>query len=159
MTRPRTPRRRLLIVAVVLVVAGGATAAGQALAADSTNQYRTARAAIGTVTETLTSSGTIDSAQRRDIATAVDGTVHHVAVTTGDTVKAGDLLISLDRDDAQRAVRKASATLAQAKADLENAETPQQEAVQAANQPAGDDTQPTETGQHRTQWRLRWRGQ
>lgn len=108
--------------------------AAVAATGDDGGNYRTAYAGTGTVTQTITAGGTVDAAQRSDVASAVPGSVARVPVAPGDSVQGGDLLVALDRADAERALRRARAAVAQARADLERAENPQDEAVQAAGQ-------------------------
>ena len=108
--------------------------AAVAATGDDGGNYRTAYAGTGTVTQTITAGGTVDAAQRSDVASAVPGSVARVPVAPGDSVQGGDLLVALERTDAERALRRARAAGAQARADLERAENPQDEAVQAAGQ-------------------------
>ena len=120
---------------MTLVLVGVLSAAAIAATGTDVGNYRTAVAETGTVTQTITTSGTVDAAQRGDVASAVAGSVRRVPVSPGDTVAGDDLLVALDRTDAERAVRKARAALAQARAELERAEDAQEEALQSA-QPA-----------------------
>lgn len=154
----RMSRRVRLAVAtlVTLLVVGLVAVAARAATSNDTGRYRTAVTEMGSVTETLATSGTVDATQRRDVAVAVAGTVSKVSVATGDKVKDGQVLVTLDHASAERALRKAKTILAQAKADLESAENAQTQVVTQANtglgqstpsgqswQPSGGSTQPS----------------
>lgn len=106
-------------VAGVAVVAAGAFAAAS-VANASTGHYRTASAAIGSVTQQLALTGSVESASRRDEAFQVAGTVAAVAVAVGDRVEAGAVLATLDTDSLQASVDSANDALAQAQQRLED---------------------------------------
>lgn len=145
----RMSRRVRLAVAtlVTLLVVGLVAVAARAATSIDTGRYRTAVAEMGSVTETLATSGTVDATQRQDVAVAVAGTVSKVSVATGDKVKDGQVLVTLDHASAERALRKAKTILAQAKADLESAENAQTQVVTQANSGLGQSTPSGQSGQ------------
>ncbi len=113
-TRRRLTRNRLIAVSVAAVVLAGAGSGAVFAATRDTAEYRTAVAQLGSVSETLSVSGTIASATRRDLAFGAAGTVDAVAVEVGDTVAAGDTLATVGTDDLQDAVDQAADKVAQA---------------------------------------------
>ncbi|WP_084076785.1 biotin/lipoyl-binding protein [Demequina sp. NBRC 110057] len=119
MTETTTGRRwgwRLAVVPVAVVaVVGGITLTG---ASQSSATYRTATASKGDVTQTLTTTGAIESASRSDLGFQVDGTVDTVDVVVGDSVEAGDTLASLDLTDLEDAVSEAKEALSEAEETL-----------------------------------------
>ncbi|MFV0633190.1 efflux RND transporter periplasmic adaptor subunit [Demequina sp.] len=97
------------------VIAGGAVGAFVLTGATpSSAAYRTAKATTGDVTQTLTTTGAIESASQEDVSFQVAGTVDEVSVAVGDTVEAGQLLATLDTDDLDDAVTEAEEALADA---------------------------------------------
>jgi HlyD family secretion protein len=116
--RPRW-RRPLAVgvgVAVVLVAGGGGVA--WALSGRTGERWTTATVAMGSVQQTVSGTGTVASASRRDVAFPVAGTVATVTVGLGDTVTAGEVLASLDPTSLQNALDQASTTLQQAQQQL-----------------------------------------
>lgn len=119
--RRRRPRwRRPLAfgvgVAIVLVAGGGGVA--WALSGRTGQRWTTATVAMGSVQQTVSATGTVASASRRDVAFPVSGTVATVKVGLGDTVTAGEVLASLDPTSLQNALDQASTTLQQAQQQL-----------------------------------------
>ena len=66
----------------------------------------------------LSAAGAIELSSKRQVVLEVDGTVAEVAVTVGDWVKSGDLLVALDTNDLTRAVTRAEVDLETAQAEL-----------------------------------------
>ncbi|NTU46358.1 HlyD family efflux transporter periplasmic adaptor subunit [Candidatus Roizmanbacteria bacterium] len=62
-------------------------------------QYQTAKAAKGTLTTSITASGTISSGNSTNITTAATGTIKTVYVTNGDVVKKGQKIAELTLDE------------------------------------------------------------
>ncbi|WP_433532394.1 efflux RND transporter periplasmic adaptor subunit [Micromonospora sp. CA-263727] len=136
----RLRRPSLLVNAAlgVLVLGGGVwvytifrddTPAG----ADSGTATRTVEVAQGTVTATVSSSGTVQSASTANAEFATSGTVTEIRVKVGDLVKKGQVLAVVDDAAAKRARTAAKANLTAAEAALDRAEE------------AGDDTTTAET--------------
>ena len=119
-------RKPLLIAAVALITVVVAVAAYLTLFQTSdtaragdltepegiteTTRIRPADASIGQ----LKAAGNINLIEELQVAARIEGFVADVLVQVGDTVNAGDLLLSLERDDLERAVE-------QARIDLERA--------------------------------------
>lgn len=118
----RTRRRRLVVGgtagALALLLAGGGVAF--ALGRSGGPGYRTATAELGTVEQTVDTTGTVASAGRADRSFSVAGTVGSVAVAVGDTVTAGQVLASLDPASLQDAVDEAEQAVADAQQRLED---------------------------------------
>ncbi|MGC5168001.1 biotin/lipoyl-binding protein [Luteimicrobium sp. DT211] len=117
--KKRRARRRRVIVGGVTTVALVAVAGGAyAFTRDDGAHYRTTTVATGTVDQTISATGTVASAARDDAAFSVAGTVGKVDVAVGDTVKAGQVLASLDTSDLDDAVDSAEDTLTTAQQQL-----------------------------------------
>jgi HlyD family secretion protein len=78
-------------------------------------EIRPARAIV----DGLTAAGAIELISKQQVVLAVDGIVSQVAVKVGDTVATGDLLLTLDPADLQRALSRAELDLETAQADLD----------------------------------------
>ncbi len=104
-TKRRRARRRRVIVGGITTVALVAVAGGAyAFTRGDDAHYRTTTVTTGTVDQTIAATGTVASASRDDAAFSVAGTVGKVKVEVGDTVKAGQVLASLDTSDLDDAV-------------------------------------------------------
>jgi multidrug resistance efflux pump len=117
----RLRRRRLIAVGTVtavLVATGGGVA--YAMTRTEGGDYRTALAALGSVSESLDLVGTLASATRSDASFSVAGTVSDVAVSLRDTVSAGQTLATLDVSSLNDAIDAAQAKVSSAQVTLES---------------------------------------
>lgn len=86
--------------------------------------------------EPLTAVGNIELISRHQVALQTGGRVAEIAVEAGDTVKKGDLLIALDTENLEKAVKRAELNLEGARIALEDLTEPPEEgdvAVAEAN--------------------------
>ena len=131
----RFSRRTLVVTAVLLVVLASA---GYAYAGHSNTAvtYRTATAALGTVTQTLGMSGNLSPVGETDVTFLASGRVNAVSVTAGQSVVAGQTLATLDTSTLQSQLQQAQNTLtsAQAKLQLDEAGPTAQNLEQAQGQ-------------------------
>ncbi len=68
------------------------------------------------LTQTVVATGRVNSPQRIDVGSEVTATVQAVAVSEGDTVRTGDLLLQLNDTEARATLAQAQAALAEARA-------------------------------------------
>ncbi len=111
-------KRRLVLgacVAAVAAAAGGWWFYSGGAAAPS---YVTQAPTRGTLTVTVTATGTLEPVRSVSIGSELSGIVAKVNVDVNSTVKAGQVLIELDTAKLTSAVNQAKATLASAKAGL-----------------------------------------
>jgi membrane fusion protein, macrolide-specific efflux system len=120
-------RRWLVVTAVVVLLAGGGVlwwvrSTGTSSANDPT--YRLVAASLGTIRQSVASTGTIAPAQQDAVNFAVSGKVTRVAVTAGQRVSAGTALATVDTATLAANLAQAQATLAtaQAKVAADNAD-------------------------------------
>lgn len=112
-----------------MVVAGGA-GVGWWATHRSDNQTQAAAqttttlqaATVGTVSQTLTISGTFAPAQEADLDFASSGTVTAVNVAVGDKVTKGQVLATIDDTDLAASLASAKSTLSSAQENLESVE-------------------------------------
>ena len=135
------PSRRLLSIAVVVALSA-AGALTWTLRPGSGPSYRTARAEIASVEQSLTAVGTVISADRITAAFPVTGTVASVAVAVGERVRAGQTLALLDTGVLQQQVDGAMVTLSGAQQKLATDTSGQ--AAAAAGTTVTTDSLPTE---------------
>jgi HlyD family secretion protein len=117
-------RRRILLLGLlgVLIAAGLLTwffafrGGGGEAVVDST----TAAVSRGTITTTVSTTGTVASRQTSELSFEQSGKVTKVNVTLGQQVKAGDVLAEVDPTDAQRALDTAQVGLQVAQAKLQD---------------------------------------
>ncbi len=119
----------------------GAGYVAYAAAADAEPAYRTAVAAVGDVEQTMALTGSLQPADSADLELGTSGNVAAVAVEEGDRVKAGQVLLRLDRTALRATVRQANAQLTAARARLESDRDAQAAAV--AEPAATPDPTPT----------------
>jgi multidrug efflux pump subunit AcrA (membrane-fusion protein) len=81
---------------------------------------RTADVSMGTVTNSVTATGTLVPAQQMNLGFKTTGTLSAVDVRVGDHVKSGQLLATIDPAPLEVALQQAQATLASAQATLSN---------------------------------------
>jgi multidrug efflux pump subunit AcrA (membrane-fusion protein) len=108
-----------VIPAAVVLVAGGGALAWGAGGTSSGPGYRTAAVTTGTVEQLLTATGTTTMLNQAKARVRTAGTVAQVDVAVGAAVKAGQVLLTLDKTPLTAAVIQAEADLARAKATLE----------------------------------------
>lgn len=133
-------RRPVAIAAGVAVVLVAGCSVAYAQTQNSSGSYRTAAVVVGDVNQTLSLSGTITASSRRDLSFGAGGTVKKVQVASGDVVRSGQTLATLDATDLSAAVTKARATLAKAEAQLETDQSSQTATVTAATTSASTST-------------------
>jgi HlyD family secretion protein len=90
-------------------------------------RYVTAQVKNGTIVASITGSGQVSASNQVDIKPKASGDVVQVSVVSGQTVKAGAVLATLDSRDAQKAVRDAQVNLESAKLSLEKLKKPADE--------------------------------
>jgi RND family efflux transporter MFP subunit len=130
MNAPASPRRRRWIVSLVVLAAvlGGVWAWRNVATTREAPVARKGSGAIPVVTARvekrdvpvrLRSNGTVTAVQTVDIHAQVTSIVRDVHIREGQTVRAGDLLFSLDARAEEAALRKAQAQVTKDLADLE----------------------------------------
>ncbi len=118
---PKKKKRRvkkapIIIAAAVLILFVIVRAAGCALSSVSGALVTTTQAVRGDLQESISTSGTVLSEETKVVFAPVSGRLTEVKVAAGDTVKAGDLLISYDMDRMEQTLHNASLQLAKSKA-------------------------------------------
>ena len=111
-----TKRRSIAAAAVIVVLAGAGTGiwfATQSSAAGPsiTTTNQTESVTTGTITQTVSSTGTIEPASQANLSFAVSGRVTAVNVTAGQTVTAGQSLATIDPTSLAATAAQAQATV------------------------------------------------
>ncbi|USN87531.1 MAG: HlyD family efflux transporter periplasmic adaptor subunit [Candidatus Nomurabacteria bacterium] len=86
---------------------------------NSTPEWITANVDVGTVSQIISVSGTVDATKTARLAFPISGIVESINVSKGQTVKKDDLLISLKHQDLQAEYQRAVGDLTIAKANQE----------------------------------------
>lgn len=86
---------------------------------DMTLQYVSAAAEKGTIVVSISGTGQVSASNQVDLKPKVSGDVVYVGVKAGQEVKAGTLLVQIDPQETQKAVRDAEANLESAKISLQ----------------------------------------
>lgn len=112
-------RRRLLIngaLALLLVAGVGVAYLSLHDDAGASSPGRIVRVSRGNIVSSVSASGSVASANSRDLGFGASGTVDTIKVQVGDKVKKGQLLATLDDASAQDALQSAQAALSAAEA-------------------------------------------
>jgi len=117
---------KIATIAAIIILVGGGYFGYNKLAGNATNEIRYVLAQVekGTIILSVTGSGQVSSSNQIDIKPKASGEVIKVNVTNGQEVKAGDLLVQLDAQDAFKTVRDAEANLKSAQLSLEKLKQP-----------------------------------
>lgn len=116
MSRVRRPRRLVLVLSALVLLSAASGAwlllrGGEPAAAAST----TATVSTQTLKQTVTASGTVAAGTTDELSFDVSGTVTHVYVDPGDTVKKGQRLAAVDDDVLQAQLDAAESALTAAR--------------------------------------------
>jgi multidrug efflux pump subunit AcrA (membrane-fusion protein) len=123
--RRRARRRRLVAAGVGVAVVGTGTAVAIAATSGAGPNLRVATVRVGSVDQTVETSGTVSSSMKLTPSFATSGTVASVDVTVGQRVTKGQVLAKLDTTALQAELDSANSDLASAKQKLEADETGQ----------------------------------
>jgi HlyD family secretion protein len=107
---------------IILLIAGGSLGAGiWHLKRDKGNapQYQTVAVARGTVTQTVTATGTLNPVVNVTVGSQVSGRISKLFVDFNSSVKQGEILAEIDPSTYQATVEQVTADLANARANLE----------------------------------------
>lgn len=113
-------------IGVLLVLGGGYWAYASAKTNATTTQYVLTRIDTEHIESTITASGQVAASHQLDLSPKASGEVTSVSVKAGDTVKAGQLVATIDASDAQKTVRDARLS-------LESAQISYAQAITSAN--------------------------
>lgn len=113
-----TRRRGIAAGAAVAVVAAGGAVVWARQGSSASTQYRTAAAALGTVTQSLSLTGNLAPLGESDLNFGSAGKVNAVNVQPGQSVTAGQVLATVDTTSLEASLTQAQATLSSAQAKL-----------------------------------------
>jgi trimeric autotransporter adhesin len=108
----------IVAIAVAVVAIGISGGVAMARSGSSGPSYRLATVTRGSVTETVTSVGTVSSVNRATVTFPISGKVASVGVKIGSPVSAGQTLAQLDTTSLAQQVASAQATVAKAQQTL-----------------------------------------
>ena len=140
-------KHKFLSVALAVVICAAGWFGGKALqarlTASTSGTYsfiRTTTLAKGTLDDTVSCTGTVESADTSTVSYSASGTgaapkVKTVNVAVGDTVQAGDVIVTLDTSDIEESIAKEKENLADQK---EKAQSSYDDAVTAYNKAVAD---------------------
>jgi HlyD family secretion protein len=98
-------------IVLVIVLGGGYMVYAKEAKDATTTQYVLAAAANEPIETTVTASGEVSANHQLDLSPKASGEVTGVYVKAGDSVKAGQLLVSIDDTDAEKTLRDAQLSL------------------------------------------------
>lgn len=120
-TKPRITPRRLLVLSIVLlgVALGAAFAVGFPGKSNADEQIATTTVESGSLTVSVSGSGTVEAELSLDMPFETSGQVETVLVSEGDEVEDGQTLATLETRELELALADAEANLLSAQAQLE----------------------------------------
>src|SRR4051812_28896953 len=120
----RKSRKRLYIGAVVILVVGGGVAGLATLkgASADIDASRIATVERGTMVKSVVATGKVEPITKIEIKSKANGIIKVLNADVDRAVKAGDILVELDREQLAATLRGAEANLLAARASLEGAE-------------------------------------
>ena len=99
--------KKISIIVFILIIIIGYFGYKKFFVAVVPTQYVTTQVVKGNVVESITGSGQVSVLNQIDLKSKNSGTIVYVGVNSGDVVKKGKVLFSLDTHDAKKAVRDA----------------------------------------------------
>jgi HlyD family secretion protein len=116
--------RKLVLAGGTVVVALAAVFGFVSLSGAGTkvDASRLATVERGTMTRSVVATGKIEPITKVEIKSKANGIIKYLPVDIGDSVKTGDVLAELDRENLEASLREAQANLQAAKANLQAAE-------------------------------------
>ncbi len=130
---------KVLSTVIILACIGGGYGITRLVQSKNTEiRYISTTVEKGTLITTVTGSGQISAVRQVDIKSKASGDIVAIYVKTGQSVKAGDLLVRLDTTDAQKTVRDAQMSLENAQIALQKLQGPAYLAIPRNKQDAQD---------------------
>ena len=137
-------RKALVIAVLVLVLAAVGLwyfrlrRPAVPMAAQGGSYVRTVTLQKGTLDDSISASGTVESSDVSNVTTDLKYTVKTVEVQVGDMVEAGDVICTLDTESLEKSIEKARETLADNMAQAEKAYQKAQESLAEAQTRTAD---------------------
>lgn len=121
-------RRKWLVVGAAAVLVAGVAASrmlGRSQPASAKLNYAEQAVTVGTITKSLTGSGTLQPANSYTVTTLIEGEVLSAGFEEGDMVEKGTMLYQVDSSDAANNIERNEISLAQAQRSYDSAEEKQ----------------------------------
>jgi HlyD family secretion protein len=111
-------KKVLIIVAVVIVAVSAVLVIKPFTKKDTAVTFDAVKVTRGSISNTVTATGTIDAITTINVGTQVSGIIEHIYVDFNDNVKQGQLLAKLDETSLKEQLNMSQASLDQAQAQL-----------------------------------------
>ncbi len=112
-------KKTIIIISAIAVIAiGGLVVRHYLKDKGKTIDFQTAEATTGTISNTVTATGTIQAIQTVEVGTQVSGRIKKLYVDFNSHVKKGQVLAKIDEEPLRLSLDQARATLDNAKAEL-----------------------------------------
>jgi HlyD family secretion protein len=115
-------KKKWIIIALVVVVVGALLVANAKRSGGKGFTVQTETTGVGDLKQMVSATGRVVPPTEVKISANISGRIDRIAVEEGDAVQKGQLLVELDRDRYEFAVRKARAALSESEARLVQAE-------------------------------------
>ena len=110
----------IALVLVIAIVAGGFGLKNKNSDSQSYSFIRTTTLAKGTLEDTISAKGTIQSANTSNVTTSLNYTIKSINVSVGDTVSKGDVICTLDTSELESQIEKEEKNLAKTKSSAQS---------------------------------------
>lgn len=114
-------KKYVWLIVAVAVVWGGYAWYTSGTSTSTATQYKTGTAEKGILVKSVSTTGNVVVDESASVDPTITGTVRNLAVNVGDSVKKGQLLFTIENNDLNVSVAKATATLQQSENSLKSA--------------------------------------
>lgn len=112
-------RNRLIIGGIALIIVAGGLSLFVGKSPESKVKLETAKVERGSITNTVTATGTVEPVTEVEVGTQVSGIIDKLYADYNDVVKAGQLIAEMDKVNLQAELQSAQAQLASSKTEFE----------------------------------------
>lgn len=126
-TKKKRKRKRLAISVVALILAAAIAVcavfafSGKSKKSQSYSYVRTTTLSKGTLENSISATGTVESAKASNVTTSLEYTVKNVNVAVGDKVSEGDVICTLDTSELEEQIEREESSLESSKKQAQSA--------------------------------------
>ncbi len=124
--------KKIILIVVAVIIVGGIVAGTLLKGKKPDAEVEKGKVVLKDLTSMVNCSGTVQPKRKVDISANTMGTILNLAITDGQRVEAGDLIMEIDASEFRAAVLALEATILTAQSDLELAEASLDKARQEA---------------------------
>lgn len=128
----------IAIILVLLIVFGILFIKAKQNSGSTYSYIRTTTLAKGNLDNSISATGTVESAEVSNVTTALSYTVKSISVAVGDKVKTGDIICTLDTDELEEQIEKERSNIEKQKSSAQTSSDSAKKEVENANEKLSD---------------------